>query len=254
MSDRVAVVVGAGGDIGGACAHRLAGTHDVVLCVDRDAARAGSTAKSLLARGARAEVLAADAADDAFPEAVLAVALALGRTASVVHAVAHEEHAAAVDVSRRSVVQSLAVGPVAAFCLFRAFVAGDALADGASLVAIGSLHATVPFPDCVGYNAAHGALAQIVRTLANEWAPRRIRVNAVVPGWIRTAGENGLYGADHLDRVAPLLPLGRFGTAEEVAAAVGYVCSEDARYVTGSFLTVDGGLAASLARLPGGAG
>jgi NAD(P)-dependent dehydrogenase (short-subunit alcohol dehydrogenase family) len=156
-------------------------------------------------------------------------------------------------VSRDSVVRSLTVGPVAALCLFRALVAGDALAPGASLVAIGSLHATVPFPDCVGYNAAHGALAQIVRTLAGEWAPRRIRVNAVVPGWIRTAGEDGLYGADHLDRVAPLLPLGRFGTADEVAAAVGYVCSDDARYVTGSFLTVDGGLAASLARLPGGA-
>ena len=250
MSDRVAVVVGAGGDIGGACAHRLAGTHDVVLCVDRNAARAGSTAASIRAGGGRAEALAADAADDAFPDAVRAAALALGRTASVVHAVAHEEHAAAVAVSRQSVVQSLTVGPVAAFCLFRSFVTGDALAAGASLVAIGSLHATVPFPDCVGYNAAHGALAQIVRTLANEWAARRIRVNAVVPGWIRTAGEDGMYGADHLDQVAPQLPLGRFGTAADVAAAVGFICSPEANYVTGSFLTVDGGLATSLARLP----
>src|SRR5689334_6235640 len=111
MPDRVAVVVGAGGDIGGACVQRLAGTHDVVLCVDRDAARAGSTVRSVLARGGRAEALAADAADDAFGEAVLAGALALGRTASVVHAVAHEEHAAAVDVSRQSVVRSLTVGP-----------------------------------------------------------------------------------------------------------------------------------------------
>ncbi len=252
MSDRVAVVVGAGGDIGGACARRLAGTHDVVLCVDRDAARAQATAASVVADGGRAHVLAADATHDAFGDAVRDGALALGQTASVVHAVAHEEHAAAVEVSRQSVELSLAVGPVAAFCLFRSFVAGDALAAGASLVAIGSLHATVPFPDCVGYNAAHGALAQIVRTLAGEWAAQRIRVNAVVPGWISTACENGLYGADHLDRVAPLLPLGRFGTTEEVAAAVGYVCSDDARYVTGSFLTVDGGLSASLARLPGG--
>lgn len=250
MSDRVAVVVGAGGDIGGACAQRLGRTHDVVLCVDRDAARVESTAAAIRADGGRAEVLVADAADDAFPDAVRVGALALGRTASMVHAVAHEEHAAAVSVSRRSVVLSLTIGPVAAFCLFRAFVAGDALAPGASLVAIGSLHASIPFPDCVGYNAAHGALAQIVRTLANEWAPQRIRVNAVVPGWIRTAGEDGMYGADHLDRVAPLLPLGRFGTADEVAAAVGFVCSAEAGYVTGTFLTVDGGLATSLARLP----
>lgn len=253
MSDRVAVVVGAGGDIGGACAHRLGRTHDVVLCVDREAARAESTAVSVRAHGGKAETLAADATDDTFPDVVRAGAFALGRTASIVHAVAHEEHAAAVVVSRQSVVQSLTVGPVAAFCLFRTFVAGDALAAGASLVAIGSLHATIPFPDCVGYNAAHGALAQIVRTLANEWAPQRIRVNAVVPGWIRTAGEDGMYGAEHLDQVAPLLPLGRFGTADEVAAAVGFVCSADAHYVTGSFLTVDGGLSTSLARLPGGA-
>jgi NAD(P)-dependent dehydrogenase (short-subunit alcohol dehydrogenase family) len=252
MSDRVAVVVGAGGDIGGACAHRLAADHDVVLCVDRDAARAQATASALLAGGGKAEPLVADAADEAFPDVVRAAAVALGQTASVVHAVAHEEHRAALDVSRQSVVRSLTVGPVAAFCLFRALATGEALATGASLVAIGSLHASIPFPDCVGYNAAHGALAQIVRTLAHEWAPRGIRVNAVVPGWIRTAGEDGLYGAAHLDRVASLLPLGRFGTAEEVAAAAGYLCSPQAAYVTGTFLTIDGGLSVSLARLPGG--
>ncbi|MFI5910093.1 SDR family NAD(P)-dependent oxidoreductase [Dactylosporangium sp. NPDC051541] len=245
MPDRVAVVVGAGGDIGGACARRLARTHGAVLCVDRDPAR--------VAPAGWARTLTADAADPAFADTVVAAAAGIGPVGAVVHAVAFEEHAPAVTVTRASVERSLAVGPLAALSLFRGLVAAEALAAGASLVAIGSLHATVPFPDCVGYNAAHGALAQIVRTLAHEWAPRRIRVNAVVPGWIRTAGEAGLYGDGHLDRVAALLPLGRFGTAEDVAAAVGYVCSDEAGYVSGSFLTVDGGLGASLARLPGGA-
>src|SRR5258706_305233 len=86
-----------------------------------------------------------------------------------------------------------------------------------------SLHADYPFRHCLGYNAAHGALAQVVRTLAHEWAGRGVRVNAVVPGWIRTPGEVALYGDSALDATAAALPFGRFGTAAEVAAAVDFL-------------------------------
>jgi NAD(P)-dependent dehydrogenase (short-subunit alcohol dehydrogenase family) len=244
-----AIVTGAGGDIGGACALELARTHENVLCVDRDGERAAGTVERIAAAGGQARVLLADAAD---PDFGTVIADAVDQAGAVVHALAYEEQNPAESMSVASFQRSLLLGPVAAFTMFRALFLAERLPAGSSLVVIGSLHATTPFANCIGYNAAHGALAQVVRSLAHEWAQHRIRVNAAVPGWIRTQGETDLYGDAFLDKVAASLPYGRFGTPDDVAAAVGFLCSDRAAYVSGSFLTVDGALAASLARLPDG--
>ena len=176
-----------------------------------------------------------------------AAAAELGPVVCAVYAVAYEEHTPAVELSRESLVRSLSVGPVGAFEFFRALTP----APGASYIAIGSLHETQPFANCLGYNAAHGALGQVVRTLAHEWAERGIRVNAVVPGWIATPGEEVFHGAEALEAAGRLLPFKRHGRPEEIAAAVGFLASEAAGYISGSFLTVDGALSTSLARLRG---
>jgi NAD(P)-dependent dehydrogenase (short-subunit alcohol dehydrogenase family) len=253
MPEQVAVVTGAGGGIGAACARALARSR-TVICADLAADRAAATAAAIEQAGGRAEAMAADVADPGFAAGVVARAARIGPVAAAVHAVAHEEHASAEDLTADSMHRSLAVGPVAAFALFRELLTREALAAGAALTAIGSLHATLPFRRCLGYNAAHGALAQVVRTLAHEWAGRGIRVNAVVPGWIRTPGEVALYGEAALDAAAAALPFGRFGAAEDVAAAVEFLSSQQASYISGAMLTVDGALAVSLARLPGEAG
>ncbi|MFC0629152.1 SDR family NAD(P)-dependent oxidoreductase [Kribbella deserti] len=238
---RIAVVTGAGGGIGAACAIALAGQYDVTLCVDRDIARAQATAHAI---GPRGLVLQADAGDPEFGPLVAAEVARHGRTAVVVHALAYEEHASATELTRESMMRSLTLGPVAAFSLFQACAT-----DGAALIAIGSLHEHAAFRNCLGYNAAHGALGQVVRSLAHEWAPRGIRVNAVVPGWIETPGERDLYGAEHLAKASAGLPFGKLGTPEQVAEAVAFVAG--ASYMSGSFVTVDGALSVSLARLPG---
>ncbi|MFC9689427.1 SDR family NAD(P)-dependent oxidoreductase [Kribbella sp. NPDC056951] len=251
----LAVVVGAGGGIGGACARQLAEQYDTVLCVDRDLAAAERTVAEIAspsAQGAdgvgpRAVALAADAADANFGVRVGAAAAEYGAVGCAVYAVAYEEHTPAVELSRESLLRSLTVGPVGAFEFFR----GLTPAEGASYIAIGSLHETQPFAKCLGYNAAHGALGQVVRTLAHEWADRGIRVNAVVPGWIATPGEEVFHGAEALKAAGELLPFGRHGRPEEIAAAVGFLASEAAGYISGSFLTVDGALSTSLARLRG---
>lgn len=142
------------------------------------------------------------------------------------------------------------MGPVAAFGVFRELLRQGAAGPGASFVAIGSLHERYAFPRCLGYNAAHAALGQVVRTLAHEWAELRVRVNAVVPGWILTPGEEVLYDRETLVRAGSRLPFGDFGTPAQVAAAVRFLCSTEADYISGSFLTVDGALSAGLARLP----
>lgn len=251
MAD-VAVVIGAGGEIGAACARALGRSHGTTLCVDRDAAAAKVTVATLSENGARAVALVADAGDPGFAAAVVSQARELGPVRSAVHAIAHEEHVAATDITLDSISRSYALGPLAAFALFRELYAGSALAPGAALTVIGSLHARHPFAGALGYNLAHAALAQLVSTLAQEWTPHGVRTNAVVPGWIRTRGEAAFYDEEHLGQVAGLLPMGRFGSAEDVAGAVAFLSSPEAAYVSGSFLTVDGGLGASLAVLPGG--
>jgi NAD(P)-dependent dehydrogenase (short-subunit alcohol dehydrogenase family) len=252
--ERVAVVIGAGGTIGGATARALAASRDSVVCVDVAPERAERTAEAIRAAGGRSSVVVADASAEDFAASVISGLPDGAVVTAAVHAVAHEEHADAEHVSRDSILRSLAMGPVAAFTLFRDLHQGGHLTQGSALTAIGSLHATQPFAQCVGYNAAHAALAQVVKTLAHEWASAGVRVNAVVPGWIRTDAETTFYGDELLDRVAAQLPLRRFGTADDIAAAVEFVSSDAAAYVSGSFLTVDGALAVSLARLPNGAG
>ena len=248
----VAVVTGAGGGIGGACARALADSHDQVVCVDRDLDRAEETAAAIGKAGGSGVAVAADAADPEFGDQVAAAAAAAGRVRCAVHAIAHEEHTPALELGLDSVRLSFTVGPLAAFGLFRALAVSPGLAAGAAFTAIGSLHETHAFARCLGYNAAHGALGQVVRTLAHEWADRRIRVNAVVPGWIATPGEVVLYGEEHLARAGRALPFGTMGDVAQVAAAVAFLSSPAADYISGSFLTVDGALSVSLARLPEG--
>ncbi|GAA4927524.1 NAD(P)-dependent dehydrogenase (short-subunit alcohol dehydrogenase family) [Nonomuraea thailandensis] len=247
MSDRLAVVTGAGGNIGAACARLLRRVADVVLCVDRDEERVAATVSAL---GRQGRMLVADATDAHFGTAIARSTALLGRAVAVVHAVAHEDHRSADELALSSLRQSLTVGPVAAFALFQQLKVTGCLARGAALTVIGSLHARLPFPGVLGYNAAHAALGQVVKTLAHEWAGDGVRVNAVAPGWIRTGGEVVLYGEERLDQAAAGLPFRRFGTPEEVADAVGFLSSDAAAYISGSTLTVDGALSVSMARLP----
>jgi 3-oxoacyl-[acyl-carrier protein] reductase len=127
---------------------------------------------------------------------------------------------------------------------FRA--AAAVMQDGGSLVAISSITGGVyGWEEHAHYAAAKSGILGLVRSLANELAPRSIRVNTVIPGLIETPqsldAANSL-GPEGLERAARLIPLGRVGRAEEVARVIRFLTSEDARYVTGQQLVVDGGL------------
>lgn len=113
---------------------------------------------------------------------------------------------------------------------------------GGSIVNIASMYATFGAADRPAYAASKGAIVQLTKSLAQEYALAGIRVNAVAPGWIVTPLSQGLFADEALS--APIrnrIPFGRWGAADEVADPVVFLASSAARYVTGVSLPVDGG-------------
>jgi len=110
-----------------------------------------------------------------------------------------------------------------------------------SIVNIASLWSTFGAPLNPAYTASKGGIAQLTKSLAVAWAPE-IRVNAVAPGWIETALSRGAHDdpARH-DAILARTPMGRWGKPDDVAGAVLFLCSDAARFVTGTVLPVDGG-------------
>ena len=126
-------------------------------------------------------------------------------------------------------------------------------ASRGSIVAIASMSGLHPHPGYGAYSPAKAALVMLCRQLAQEWAADGIRVNAVCPGMIRTPLTEAVYqDADVAAQREALVPLARIGRGEDVAAAVAYLASAGASYVTGQQLVVDGGVAdRMLALIPG---
>jgi glucose 1-dehydrogenase len=113
---------------------------------------------------------------------------------------------------------------------------------GGSIVVISSVHAVKPFPNNTAYNGAKAAVNQMALTWATELVKDNIRVNVIEPGWIDTPGERTLFTEEQIMAEGRKLPLGRLGKPAEIAAAVRYLVSDDAAYVTGTCLRVDGGI------------
>jgi glucose 1-dehydrogenase len=253
LTGSVAVVTGAGGGIGGACARALAARGAAVGLIDVDPERARAVATECEALGARTLAVPADVArPDALVAALAAVRRDLGEVEIAVSAVAHEEHGGLLEVEPGALRRSLEVTVVGCFSLCR-LVAEDMVraGRGGRIVVIGSLHATLPLPGAIAYNAAEAALRQLARSMAAELAPHRIGVNLVEPGWIDTPGERRWYSEEELARAGAAIPFGRLGTPEDVARAVEFLATPGT-YVTGATVRVDGGLSLGMARLPGG--
>ena len=114
-----------------------------------------------------------------------------------------------------------------------------------SIINIASTHGLVGLPERAAYSIAKGAMVHMARVLAVEWASNGIRVNAIVPGRVDTPSRaDSLAEPGYLDMALNRVPLRRFATTEEVAAAVCYLASSAAAYMTGQALVLDGGLTA----------
>jgi NAD(P)-dependent dehydrogenase (short-subunit alcohol dehydrogenase family) len=253
VSAGAAIVTGGGGGIGGACAIALAAAGHPVAALDIDAAAAERTREHVVAAGGTAIALEVDATDAAaMAAAVTRVAAELGPVRVAVGTVSKElhHHVMSTDVEELAAGFRGTVGATAALALP---VAEQMIAAGGGgrMVFIGSLHATLAFPAATSYNVAEAGLHSYARALARDLLPHRIGVNVVEPGWIRTPGESHFYSDEQLDAAEKAQPWGRLGRPEDVGAAVAFLASSAAEFITGTTLRVDGGLSLGMTDLPG---
>lgn len=119
------------------------------------------------------------------------------------------------------------------------------LEGGGAVVMVSSVAAAVSSPRLAAYGASKAGLVQLTRTLAREWADRGVRVNAICPGYVETDMTSAMLAVERLrEDVVALTPLARLATLEEIAAPALFLASDEASYITGAALLVDGGMAA----------
>jgi NAD(P)-dependent dehydrogenase (short-subunit alcohol dehydrogenase family) len=238
------LVTGAARGIGAAISRRLAGEGARVLMTDVDGPEAEKTADVLREQGLAVEALECDVADRASVEAAVAHAVgAFGSLDVLVNCAAHctPDTPLFEDGTDEAWALDLDITLTGTYRCCRAALPHLAASGRGAVVSIGSVNGLVDFGN-QGYSAGKAGLGSLTRTLAGHAASRGVRVNLVVPGTIRTSAWEGR--DDELEEIRPLYPLGRIGEPDDIAAAVAFLASRDASWITGTSLVVDGGVTA----------
>lgn len=250
LADKVALVTGAADGIGAATAERFAEEGAAVALADIDAVSGQAVADRIVAGGGRAVFVRADISSEA-DAARLADAAA--REFGGLHVLVNNAATFVLQGIEASVGdwrRSLDVNIVGTALVTRAAVPLIAKSGGGAIVNLGSISSFVAQPNFVTYSATKAAILQMTKNLALDLAPLGIRVNCVCPGTILTRASR-----DHMERTGTTLEqflaaespkhlLNRVGTPREVANAILFLASDDASFITGTHLMVDGGYTA----------
>ena len=245
FAGRTVLITGASRGIGRGCAVELAKEGAKVAINYRShPEEAEAAADEVRAHGGQALLLKADVSDQSAVEAMVSrVAAEWGRLDHFVSNAAYSDRQLLVEADMDGFRRTIDVTMWGAIYGMRAAALQMIRqGGGGSMAIVSSPHAVIAIPTSMAYNAAKAAIDHAARTAAIELAPHRIRVNVVHPGWIDTPGERKFFTEEQIKEGAKALPFGRMGTPAEIGKAIAYLLSDDAAYVTGSTLTIDGGV------------
>lgn len=245
LKGRSAIVTGASRGIGRACAIELARRGaNVGINFRSHPEEAEEVAREVRAAGAKALLLRADVADQKAVEQMVAQTVAeFGSLDFYVSNAAYSDRELMLDAKMEGFRRTVDVTMWGAFHGVRASAQQMVKQGrGGSIVVVSSPHAVLAIPTAMAYNMSKAAIDHMARTAAIELAEHRIRVNIVHPGWIDTPGERKFFTDEQMSAGGSKLPWGRLGRPEEIGKAIAFLVSDDAEYMTGGTLTIDGGV------------
>ncbi len=252
MGDRIAgkvcVVTGAGSGIGRATAVRLAEEGGRVLCTDLNGDTAAETSELVRAAGGVASARAVDVSDPRAVDAMIAEAVErYGRLDVLVNNAGVNIPGVLHEVTDEVIDRTLAVNVKGQIYGCRAAIPHMLAVGGGSIINISSVNGIVSEPYLAVYSASKGASVMLTKGVALDYAKRGIRCNAVCPGWVDTpinyAHAEMLGGLAHVyETIDSFQPIGRPGEPREIANVVLFLASDETSFMTGSVVTVDGGM------------
>ena len=241
LAERVAIVTGASRGIGRAAARRLAAAGAAVVAAARGD-HADAVAEEIRGAGGRSVAVSADVTDPRRVEAMVRTALdEYGRVDVLVNNAGIVRDQLALRMSAADWDAVVATNLTAAFSCARAVLRPMIRQRGGRIINVGSVVGRMGNPGQANYAASKAGLEGFSRALAREVASRGITVNVVAPGMIDTDMTAKLSEPAQAAMLAQI-PMGRLGTTEDVAGAIGFLASDEAAYVTGHVLAVNGGM------------
>jgi 2-hydroxycyclohexanecarboxyl-CoA dehydrogenase len=242
---RIAVVTGGASGMGEAIAHELGRRGHKVAVLDLNSAAAQRVAEDLRANGVTALAVPADVTnrttvDDAFCK----VRSELGPVGILVTSAGIVGFAAFTDITPEAWARMIDVNLTGTFHCCQAAVPDMVAASWGRIVMISSSSAQRGSPSMAHYAASKGAVIALTKSLAREYAPAGITVNNIPPSGIETPMQRQSQAAGNLpsnEQMAQNIPVGHLGTGDDIAAAVGFLCSDEAGFITGQVLGVNGG-------------